>query len=182
MRVEKKLIERSGDYLLVDLTLNLSDLVVRSNRSVTYTPVIQRGDSLRRLPALIVNGRNRQILYERTGRDIATDGEFAVRRKNGTEQRFDYHARVPYARWMDGSEMALAIDECGCGWEALKNDRSALFPIHLNRTPRPLMAYVAPPVEVKNRAKEGSAFLDFPVNRTEIRPDYRQNSPSPVSA
>jgi len=72
--------------------------------------------------------------------------------------------------------MALAIDECGCGWEALKNDRSALFPIHLNRTPRPLMAYVAPPVEVKNRAKEGSAFLDFPVNRTEIRPDYRQNS------
>ena len=76
LRVEKKLIERSGDYLLVDLTLNLSDLVVRSNRSVTYTPVIQRGDSLRRLPALIVNGRNRQILYERTGRDIATDEEF----------------------------------------------------------------------------------------------------------
>lgn len=149
--------------------------MVRSNRSVTYTPVIQRGDSLRRLPALIVNGRNRQILYERTGRDIATDGEFAVRRKNGTEQRFDYHARVPYARWMDGSEMALAIDECGCGWETLKNDRSALFPIHLNRTPRPLMAYVAPPVEVKNRAKEGSAFLDFPVNRTEIYPEYRDN-------
>ena len=104
LRVEKKLIERSGDYLLVDLTLNLSDLVVRSNRSVTYTPVIQRGDSLRRLPALIVNGRNRQILYERTGRDIATDGEFAVRRKNGTEQRFDYHARVPYARWMGGPQ------------------------------------------------------------------------------
>ena len=38
------------------------------------------------------------------------------------------------------------------------------------------MAYIAPPAEVKNRAKEGSAFLDFPVNRTEIHPDYRQNS------
>lgn len=175
LRVEKKLIERSGDYLLVDLTLNLSDLEIRSNRSVTYTPVIQRGDSLRRLPALIVNGRKRQILYERTGRDTATDGEFAVRRKNGTEQRFDYHARVPYARWMDGSEMALVIDECGCGWEALKNDRSTLFPIQLDQAPRPLMAYVAPPVEVKNRAKEGSAFLDFPVNRTEIYPEYRDN-------
>lgn len=68
------------------------------------------------------------------------------------------------------------IDECGCGWEALKNDRNTLFPIQLDQAPRPLMAYVAPPVEVKNRAKEGSAFLDFPVNRTEIRPDYRQNS------
>lgn len=176
LRVEKKLIERSGDYLLVDLTLNLSDLEVRSNRSVTYTPVIQRGDSLRRLPSLIVNGRNRQILYDRTGRNVAEDGEFAVRRKNGTEQRFDYHACVPYARWMSASEMAMVTDECGCGWEALSNDRDALFPIRLERTPRPLMAYVAPPAEVKNRAKEGCAFLDFPVNRVEIRPDYRQNS------
>ena len=176
LRVEKKLIERSGDYLLVDLTLNLSDLEIRSNRSVTYTPVIQRGDSLRRLPALIVNGRNRQILYERTGRNPIDDGEFAIRRKNGAEQRFDYRTRVPYARWMGKSEMAMVTDECGCGWDALGSERGTLFPIRLDRTPRPVMAYIAPPAEVKNRAKEGSAFLDFPVNRTEIHPDYRQNS------
>ena len=174
--VKERLVEHVGDRLIIDMKLALDELSLSANRSLVCTPLIERGDSVRALPPVIVNGRNRQILYERTGRDIATDGEFAVRRKNGTEQRFDYHARVPYARWMDGSEMALAIDECGCGWETLKNDRSALFPIHLNRTPRPLMAYVAPPVEVKNRAKEGSAFLDFPVNRTEIRPDYRQNS------
>ena len=177
LRVEKKLIERSGDYLLVNLTLNLSDLEVRSNRSVTYTPVIQRGDSLAKLPPLIVNGRNRQILYERTGRNPIEDGEFALRRKNGTEQRFDYHARIPYARWMGNSEMAVLTDECGCGWDALGNSRSTLFPLRLEpQAPRPVMAYIAPRAEVKNRAKEGSAFLDFPVNRTEIHPDYRQNS------
>lgn len=174
--VEKKLIERSGDYLLVDLTLNLSDLDIKSNRAVTFTPVIQRGDSLTRLPPLIVNGRNRQILYERTGRNPIDDGEFAIRRKNGAEQRFDYRTCVPYARWMGKSEMAMVTDECGCGWDALGSERGTLFPIRLDRTPRPVMAYIAPPAEVKNRAKEGSAFLDFPVNRTEIHPDYRQNS------
>ena len=145
--VKERLVEHVGDRLIIDMKLALDELSLSANRSLVCTPLIERGDSVRALPPVIVNGRNRQILYERTGRDIATDGEFAVRRKNGTEQRFDYHARVPYARWMDGSEMALAIDECGCGWEALKNDRSALFPIHLNRTPRPLMAYVAPPEE-----------------------------------
>ena len=176
LRVEKKLIERSGDYLLVDLTLNLSDLDIKSNRAVTFTPVIQRGDSLTRLPPLIVNGRNRQILYERTGRNPIDDGEFAIRRKNGAEQHFDYSTRVPYARWMGKSEMAMVTDECGCGWDALGSERGTLFPIRLDRTPRPVMAYIAPPAEVKNRAKEGSAFLDFPVNRTEIHPDYRQNS------
>lgn len=175
LRVEKKLVERSDDYLLVDLTLDLSDLHIRSNRSVAYTPVIQRGDSSRALPPLIVNGRNRQILYERTGRNTVENNEFAIRRKNGTEQRFDYHARVPYARWMANSEMILTADECGCGWDALSSDRSDLFPIRLDRTPRPLMAYIAPRAEVKTRVKEGSAFLDFPVNRVEIHPDYRQN-------
>ena len=175
MRVEKKLVERSDDYLLVDLILDLSDLHIRSNRSVAYTPVIQRGDSSRALPPLIVNGRNRQILYERTGRNTVENNEFAIRRKNGTEQRFDYHARVPYARWMANSEMILTADECGCGWDALSSDRSDLFPIRLDRTPRPLMAYIAPRAEVKTRVKEGSAFLDFPVNRVEIHPDYRQN-------
>lgn len=177
LRVEKKLIERSGDYLLVDLTLNLSDLQVRSNRAVVYTPVIQRGDSLAKLPPLIVNGRNRQILYERTGRNPIEDGEFALRRKNGTEQHFDYHARMPYAQWMNNSEMAMVTDECGCGWDVLSDDRSTLFPLHLEpQAPRPVMAYIAPQAEVKNRSKKGSAFLDFPVNRTEIHPDYRQNS------
>lgn len=176
LRLEKKLVERSGDYLLVDLTFDLSDLHVGSNRSVTYTPLIQRGDSARALPPLIINGRTRQILYERTGRNVAEDGEFAVRRKNGTDQRFHYHARVPYARWMDNSEMAVATDLCGCGWDATSSGKDRLFPIRLDRTPRPLMTYVAPVAEEKNRTKDGSAYLDFPVNRMEIRPDYRQNT------
>ena len=166
LRVDKQLIERSGDYLLVDLTLNLSDIHVSSNQSIIYTPLITRGDSARALPPLIVNGRTRHILYERTGRDAATDNEFALRRRNGTEQTFDYHARVPYAAWMGQSTMEMAIDDCGCGWQSAGVGRDELFPIALERPePKPFLAYIAPKEEVKTRALSGSAFLDFPVNR-----------------
>lgn len=175
LRVDKQIIERSGDDLMIDLTLNLSDLEVRSNRAIAYTPIIQRDDTVRVLPTLIVNGRNRQILYERTGRSLAKNGEFSIRRHNGTEQRFDYYARIPYASWMSNSEMVLTADECGCGWDALSSERDTLFPIRLYQEPRPFVAYVAPLPEVKTRVKEGSAFLDFPVNRIEIHPEYRQN-------
>ncbi len=175
LRLEKKMVERSGDYLLVDLTFDLSDLRVASNHSIVYTPAIVSGDSARTLPPLIVNGRARQILYQRTGRDAAETGEFVVRRKNGTEQRVDYHARVPYARWMGKSEMTVTADDCGCGWEALGSNRDNLFPIRLHQAPRPAMAYIAPEAETKTRSISGSAYLDFPVNKTEIYPDYRQN-------
>lgn len=178
LRLEKQMVERAGDYLLVDLTFDLSDIRLAANRSVTYTPLITRGDSTRALPPLIINGRDRQILYERTGRNTIDDNEFAVRRRNGKEQHFDYHARVPYATWMERSEMAMATDLCGCGWQALSSDRGNLFDIRLSREPlQPVLAYVNPPAEtVKARAKEGSAFLDFPVGKTAIDPDYRGNA------
>ena len=174
-RLEKRMIERSDDVLLVDLTFNLSDLRVSSGQSVVYTPLIRKGDSLRVLPQLIVNGRARQIIYDRASRE-ADDESIAVRRLNGKEQRVDYHARVPYAAWMDRSEMVLVEDDCGCGWKALGESDETSYAINLAREPRPLMAYVAPKAEVKTRSMSGSAYLDFPVNQTVIRPDYRRNT------
>lgn len=174
-RLEKRMIERSDDVLLVDLTFNLSDLRVSSGQSVVYTPLIRKGDSLRVLPQLIVNGRARQIIYDRASRE-ASDESIAVRRLNGKEQRVDYHARVPYAAWMDRSEMVLVEDDCGCGWKALGESDETSYAINLAREPRPLMAYVAPKAEVKTRSMSGSAYLDFPVNQTVILPDYRRNA------
>ena len=174
-RLEKRMIERSDDVLLVDLTFNLSDLRVSSGQSVVYTPLIRKGDSLRVLPQLIVNGRARQIIYDRATRE-ASDESIAVRRLNGKEQRVDYHARVPYAAWMDRSEMVLVEDDCGCGWQAMGPADETSYAINLAREPRPLMAYVAPKAEVKTRSMSGSAYLDFPVNQTVIRPDYRRNT------
>lgn len=176
--VKDKLIEKTGDALLVNMVFDLTRLDIPANRSLVYTPVIVKGDSLRSLPPLIVNGRERHILYERTGRNEEANHEFELRRKNGSTQTFDYHARVPMARWMEKSEVALVIDECGCGWEALQNQRTPLFAVNLAEplVLAPMLAYQTPVAEtVKARAKEGQAYLDFPVNKIAIYPDYRNN-------
>ena len=39
----------------------------------------------------------------------------------------------------------------------------------------PAYAYIRPKAEQKINRIEGSAYIDFPVNRTEIHPDYRRN-------
>ncbi len=176
--VKQKRVERSGDELVVDLVIDLSRIRVAAGRSVVCTPLVERGDSVRALPPLVINGRERHILYERSGRTPQADGEYEVRRLNKRQQTFDYHAAVPFAAWMKRSEVSLVTDLCGCGWEALQGDKSPLFPIRLAGPVvlRPAVAYLAPEVEaVKARALQGKAFLDFPVNRTEIHPDYRKN-------
>ena len=39
----------------------------------------------------------------------------------------------------------------------------------------PRLIYVSPKAEPKIRDMQGSAYIDFPVNRTEIYPGYRNN-------
>ncbi|WP_287619754.1 DUF3868 domain-containing protein [Parabacteroides sp.] len=178
IKVKDKTVEKSDSTLLIHMTLDFSEVRVPSNRSLVCTPVITSGDSLRPLTPVILDGRDRHILYERSGRNLAEHGEYELRRENGKEQTFEYAVRTPMAPWMKKSEVALVIDECGCGWEASRNDRSPLFPINMAEPVvlKPALAYAVPRVEaVKSRDLRGQAFLDFPVNRTEIHPEYRKN-------
>lgn len=175
--VKDKIVEKAGSSLVMGMTLDLSQIRLAGNRSIVCTPVIVRGDSIRPLAPVIINGRSRHILYERTGRNRQENQEIELRRRNGKEQTVDYQVRTPYASWMNNAEVALVTDECGCGWEAMQSNRSPLFAIQLEKPiMTPFLCYQTPKMEtVKARAKEGSAFLDFPVGKTTIAPDYRDN-------
>ncbi len=178
IKVKDKIVEKSDGTLLIGMTLDFGEIKVPSGRSLVCTPVISAGDSIRPLTPVILSGRDRHILYERTDRTYTTHDEYELRRENGKPQTFEYTTRTPMAPWMKKSEVALVIDECGCGWEALQNDRSPLFPINMAEPVvlKPLLAYRTPEAEaVKARSIEGKAFLDFPVNKITIYPDYRNN-------
>ena len=169
-------VTRTDSLILVDITFDLSALELRSNRSILCTPVLHRGDSLVKLPPFVVNGRDRQILYQRLP-ESEQAALPAYRRMNGEAQTVDYHARIARRPWMDRSEVSLVADSCGCGWDRLAEQRSPLFPVRIAEpfVLTPAVAYAAPQVEtVKARALH-KAYLDFPVNRTEIHPDYRNN-------
>lgn len=176
--VRQKLVERVDSSLVVSMIFDLSGVDVSSKNSVVYTPIIEKGDSVVPLPSLMVNGRSRHIIYERTGRNPLDNGEFEMRRRNGKEQTFDYHARVPFRKWMEKSDVSLVADVCGCGWKELRNEKMPLMAINMAEPVvlHPVLAYVVPQAEkVKERAIEGSAFLDFPVNKITIYPEYRKN-------
>ena len=178
IKIKDKIVEKADTSLVIGMTFDLDSLEVRGDRSIVCTPVIVRDDSIRPLTPVIINGRSRHILYERTGRNLIENKEIELRRRNGEKQKVDYQTRTPYAKWMEKSEVALITDECGCGWDSLQSTRSPLFVINLAEpiVLKPFLCYQTPKVEaVKARAKEGSAFLDFPVNKTTIYPDYRNN-------
>ena len=82
IKVKDQTVEKSDGSLLIHMTLDFSEIKLPTNRGLVCTPVIAAGDSLRPLTPVVLNGRDRHILYERTGRNPAEHGEYELRRLN----------------------------------------------------------------------------------------------------
>lgn len=168
-RVKALKVDRSTDRLLINMTIDADDLGRKTNRESWLTPVLStpEGDTLE-LPSIMVGGRNRYFQAQRRH-------ETAPLYRGGT---IDYEAIVPYQKWMESAQLSLSRKETGCcGSDTLLT----LVPLRqLDFRPRvftPQFQYIAPTADaVKSRELSGRAFIDFPVNRTEIYPDYRGNT------
>ena len=170
--VEQKNVQHTDDNLVVGMTLNMDSLELRSNQRLVFTPIVRSlaDGQERTMPQIIVNGRKQDISYKRYAhKDYAADAQ-AVRRKNGTQQSYDYSAVVPYEAWMKNADVVIAEDLCGCG-KVEEQERTTMY-----RLRTPYVAYLRPAAEAqKARTEQGRAFIDFPVDRTELHPDYRNN-------
>ncbi len=84
---------------------------------------------------------------------------------------------VPYSDWMAEAKLTLATELRGCAGEEISHADDLLTTLDFApKTFVPVFVYIPPKGEaVKMREAKGSAFIDFPVNRTEIYEDYRQN-------
>ena len=169
--VENKKVEQTDHNLVVDLTLNMDSLHLRSNQRLVFTPIVRStGGQERTMPQIIANGRKQDISYKRYAHKDYPDDAQVVRRKNGTAQSYEYNAIVPYEEWMKNADVVIAEDLCGCG-NVEEQDQTVI-----QRLRTPYMAYLRPKAEArKARTEEGRAFIDFPVDKTTLYPDYRNN-------
>lgn len=170
-RVNSVKVERSENNLFVSMRLDLSSLKLKSDREITYLPALTRGDSVRELPRVVVAGRNRYIQNQRHG---GLPGDARLCRPG---KSIDYSVVVPYEAWMETASLSVTEDECGCGFRQLASTSHNIANLDLAaRVFSPPCAFVTPVAErEKTREVRGSAYIDFPVNSTEIRPDYRRN-------
>lgn len=165
---------RKGDKMTVTFDVDVTDLKLKRDQQIIYTPVlVGEGDSIA-FGKIVLNGRNVALKEEREPQRRIT-GANTMRRYNGTAQTVNVSETVPFAEWMNYSKLYLAEDLCGCG-TLQDQDRVPVGEFDNRPAPKPSMTFVTPKAEaVKARAEKGSAFVDYVVNKTNILPDYRGN-------
>lgn len=169
-------LEVSVEHGLVNLKMLLDpdNFHVKYDQQVEITPVLKSvtsNDSLV-FPSVIVAGRN---AYYNTQRDEHYND---VLLRAGSNTPLNYKESAEWETWMTKSHLELQGKVTGCCGKP-KGVEEEQPVANLDFTPaeyKALFHYVTPvPDSIKERKIEGKAYVNFPVNRTEIYPDYMNN-------
>lgn len=170
VQVENLRVGNANGNLVVVFDLNLDSLELPAAMQFVFTPVVRGSTQSERLPQLVVNGRRADIAYRRgVGKRFPT-GTRAVRRKNHTAQTVRYSALLPYESWMANADVAINEDLCGCGDFLVNNE------VPLRKMRKPFIPYLCPEAEARKvRSEQGRAYIEFPVDKVTLHPEYRNN-------
>lgn len=167
-------IDRQNGLLKVGMTVSSRDYKLKYNQQIEVTPIVRsvEGNDSVVFPSFIIAGRNAYYNTLRSGHAPA------VLLRSGKGDSFTYEVSAEWADWMEHCRVELLDQSTGCCGVATAPLRDEPVAELDYRTQEfaPQFHYVAPVSEtVKMRRIEGKAYINFPVNRTEIYPDYMVN-------
>lgn len=173
VKVNKLDVARTEGNLFISMDVDVSGLELKTNREMVLTPVLYGGSDTLRLPEMIIAGRNRYFVHQRND-TLAND---LLVRHTKRDTVVSYRAVVPFRGWMARAALKMDEGECGCRCEELMSGGEMLTTLDFKPDQfKPLFVYLAPQAEAeKIREVKGSAYIDFPVNRTYINENYRDN-------
>ena len=176
--VKNALLTPQSGQMLLTMDVCLDELKLKHNQSVVMHPVLYSLDGTQKaaFDPMVIDSHAEYVLYERGLSNVAYSNVPHVSRRSGKPQTEYYRSTVPYESWMDGYELRLEEDLCACG------DLSQLpYVTSLRRDlppdPYTLIALtnLEPTQDKAPYELHGSAFINFVVNKWEMKPDYMDN-------
>jgi len=186
-------LEQKGDYLHVDMDVIMEDVKIKSPNGVDLIPQLISPSQALTLPMISVKGLDNYKVYKRKlalmGKKEKTAYKEPYIIEKASKKKSDvikYRYMLPYQAWMADAHLDVQYDVCGCGDVALMDIQRITDKVILERLlvpyeVTPHLAYIQPEVEeIKRREKQMECFLDFEVNKINIRPEY-MNNPTELS-
>ncbi len=167
-------VEKSKTKLILSMDVNVLKIRQSGNSEMVFVPVLNGADGKSyRFPELIVSGRNRYFYRLRNGEAaLSLDRLY----RSDRVKMIHYESVIAYEPWMEVSDLSIDYVQSDCGCDMPFESVPLLKLDYKPRVFSPEYVFISPEAEViKGRDLKGSAYIDFPVNRTELYPDYRRN-------
>lgn len=169
-----------GSQLRVEIKMPLASIDCKSRQAVTLVPVVRNGTDSIELPMVAVYGHNRWIHYHRTiGENMLAGRDGVNFESKKAPAEYEYRAFADWHDWMYGASLKVVRRDYGCCSNlTAQGSTPELYMLEPPvEEPKYTIEYVQTAAEaVKSRSAKGRAFIDFPVGKTVILPDYRDNA------
>lgn len=177
-------LKQQGKDLYINAVITVRGDLVASKQSLTLTPVLESPTQKMGLPSILINGKNRNKVYNReiALNNLQDEPRFVViNGKDNPTATVSYVMTIPFEPWMKDAKFVLAQNLCGCGKEEPVEPLLIANKVRTRPDKRyeivPTLVYISPEAETeKHRAEVGTAFLDFQVGKYQILPDFRNNA------
>lgn len=169
---------QQGESLYIDMQIDMRNLKVSSDRTLTLTPVLVGTQNNVVLPDIVINGRRKQKAYQRA---LALEEASKIELPYNKNEVLNYTQVIPYQPWMENANLNLEEELCGCsGHQEVLAQELILTGVSTEAKRlaalQPQAAYIQPKAElVKARSEQYEAHLDFPVSKSVILPDFMNN-------
>lgn len=148
-------------------------------RIVQVVPSVAGEADTLKVASLSVYGRSQYYIALRNKQEMVSSEYDRAWRWSEAPKNYHFEATIKYEPWM--KKARLLIEECtkGCCGKIIGNNLEETPASYTQPTLpvyTPNYIYLRPKADImKMRALKATSFIDFPVSRTEIYPDYRNN-------
>lgn len=172
-------VKRVEGKVRLTMELDFSGLNIGRDRELTLIPVVHNADSSEVLEFHPVDIAGHNLYYSHHRNHHKIPYFF----KQGSVGRMQYTGEVEDQKWFDENAM-LSVYYCveGCCEAIVEEGADRIAPLRPRVIPKFAadaadFNYVAPVGDtIKTRELKKTAYIDFPVNKTVIYPDYRRNT------
>ena len=169
--------DRHGEYMVLDMDLNLRRTTVPASKAMIITPLIvsEWGDTVA-MHSVGIYGKQRYINFLRNNRDELTKETQTTFKVSDRPDYYDYNASVAFEDWMDNSQLLIKRTLLGCA-NCLADVRVDTVTNHykvIHGVPEMKIVRTTNS-EVVIDSLDGASYIDFVVDKTDINPTYRRN-------
>ncbi len=187
LKISDKALEKNGREITLKMNINMEELKMSKQHTMSLTPVLVSKDGSRELefPPVVIDGKIRDKVYQRAQilKSVelppyhTEDAQIIINSHKPENVNYAYEAVKPYERWMLDSRVELREEVYGCVNCGQGESQDQLLPLVLQTFyPEYATARVEPePEPIKVREESRTARINFKWDRYEILRDYKNN-------
>ena len=182
LKLENQQVSKTGSRVTVSADIVLDEMELNRQQSLRLVPVLVSADGMRQqeLTPVLIEGKVRSKVTARRqalGEMPEGEGTLRLKRKNGEEQTVAYQAETSFAPWMVNGRLELRGYVTGCAGCSEGDEILTAGEVLPYREPEFTLATAMQPAEeqVKRRAEDKSARLEYRRDSYAVLPEYRTN-------